>query len=94
MDRMFEAECSGAHTTRHAGGDIKKIATYLRAEKVTKEVENRQGWSFTNPHTLGYARVAEGKLDAYLHEEEESSDDAEQDLQGEIDINYELSDPF
>lgn len=57
-------------------------------------MENCQGWSFINPHTLGYAKVAEGKLDAYLHEEEESSDDAEQDLQGEIDINYELSDPF
>ena len=94
VDSMFGAKCSGAHTARDARGDIKKIAAYLHAETVPKEIENRQGWSFTNPHTLGYAKVAEGKLDAYLHEEENSSDDAEQDLQGEVDINYELSDPF
>ena len=43
VDRMFGAECSGAHTTRDAGGDIKKITTYLQAEKVSKEVESRQG---------------------------------------------------
>lgn len=65
---------------------ISKRAAYLHAETVPKEIENRQGWSFTNPHTLGYAKVAEGKLDAHLHEEENSSDDAEQDLQGEVDI--------
>ena len=94
VDRMFGAECSEAHTTRDAGGDVKKITTYLRAEKVTKEVENRQGWNFTDPHTLGYRKVAKGRLDAYLHEEEDSSDDTEQDPQGEMDINYELFDPF
>ena len=94
VDRMFGAECSGAHTIRDAEGDINRIATYLRAEKVTKEVKDREGWDFTNPHTLGYAKVAEGKLDAYLHEEEDNSDDTEQDPQGEMDINYELSDPF
>ena len=73
VDGMFGAECSGAHTTRDAGGDIKNIAIYLHEEKVTKEVASRQGWSFTDPRTLGYKKVAEGKLDAYLHEEEDSS---------------------
>ena len=52
---------------------------YLRKSKIVKG-----GASLI--HTFGYAKVAEGKLDAYLHEEENSSDDAEQDLQGEIDI--------
>ena len=94
VDGMFGAECSGAHTTRDAGGDIKNIAIYLHEEKVTKEVASRQGWSFTDPRTLGYKKVAEGKLDAYLHEEEDSSDDTEQDPRGEMDLNYELSDPL
>ena len=94
VDKMFGAECSGAHTTRDAGSDIEKITTYLRTQKVTKEVENRQGWSFIDPHTLGYKKVAEGKLDAYLQEKEDGSDDVSQEQQGEVDINYDFFDPF
>lgn len=33
VDKMFGAECSGAHTTRDTGGDIKKIATYFMQRK-------------------------------------------------------------
>ena len=43
VDSMFGAKCSGAHTTRDARGDIKKISAYLYAETVPKEIENSQG---------------------------------------------------
>ena len=90
VDAMFGVSCCGTHTTRDSQGDVRKIASYLFEHKVVKKVENRQGWSFVDPRISGYQKVAEGKLDAYLHGEEDSMDETAQDNTQEIDVDYEL----
>ena len=94
VDGMFGVQCNGAHTTRDAAGGIRKIVSYLCEEKVTKEVKDRHGWPFIDPCIAGCKSVAEGKLDAYLRGEEDNIDEAVQEDTREIDVNYELSDPF
>ena len=92
VDAMFGVPCYGTHTTRDPHGDIRKIASYLREQSVTREMVNRSGWRFDDPRISGYKKVAEGKLDAYLHGEEDDAGhtDTEHDDEQEIDIDYEL----
>ena len=65
--------------------------TYLNEHNVTKELKDRQGLSFTDPCVEGSIKVSQGKLDEYLHGEEECIEDTPDRDSSEIDFDYELS---